>query len=633
MKGIFLRRLLVLLIAALLVACGFMISSYIYFSRNAYMNMRLLDMSPEAEALSQLVKEYGGNALASDSFMRLFNSMVQKKDTTAFVVDVNRNITFYEQGGLPAENEAVLASLGEYIDLVLSGQRVEHNNVHLSRSGRMLMIGMPVTAEDGTVQAGVFLLESAASMDMATRRLNSSLAMLICVVMPLILLLSSYGVRRITAPLHNIAETALEIANGNLDLRLNENLPGEVGILARALNNLCEALSRTIYQLSTEKSRLDQLLYSLSDGVVATDITGALTHYNPAVMRMFGAVKADTREELISDESIWKAFDNVLESLKPVTLKYKQPGDRTLWITISPVNSQDGTVNGVVGLFKDMTELERLEQTRRDYVANVSHELRSPLTAMQGLLEPLSDGMVKNEEDRQMYYKIMLHEVIRLSRLITDMLTLSRLQSGTEYMEYSRVNVKELMTDVAEGFRQTAAANGITIITDIPEDLPYALTDSDRIEQVLIILIDNAIKFTPSGGTITVKAENGQKLTISVTDTGCGIPEQDLPHIFERFYKVDKSRNSPGTGLGLSIAKYIMEKLDESITVESRPDDGTTFKFTLKKYFRNAIPLGPAEEHSIKYAPPQTIKPADGVSRNEVQDAPYEVLNLKDEFK
>lgn len=418
---------------------------------------------------------------------------------------------------------------------------------------------------------------------------------------------------------------------GDFDVRVpNEEAPGEVGLLARSLNELCERLSKTIYQLRSEKGQLNHILRSLSDGVVAMDGLGALTQYNPAVMRMFGSVEVNTREDLVADASLWKVFDQVYATGKSRMITYDMPGDRTLWITISAVLTEDGECTGVVGLFKDMTEMERVEKMRREYVANVSHELRTPLTAVRGLLEPLADGMVKDEAVRQRYYKTMLHEVLRLSRLISDMMTLSRLQSGTEYMEVSKVDVAELLHDVAQSYVQTAKSKGIELRVNTQETVE-ALTDSDKVEQILIILIDNAMRYTPKGGSITLKLKNGNRLIVSVEDTGCGIPQEDVPHLFERFYKVDKSRKEGGTGLGLSIAYQIIEKLGEKITVTSELGKGTCFAFTLKKYVSNAIALGPAHETApininMEGYEPQQKAAVNQKDKRKPRDAEYEVL-------
>ncbi len=184
------------------------------------------------------------------------------------------------------------------------------------------------------------------------------------------------------------------------------------------------------------------------------------------------------------------------------------------------------------------------------------------------------------------------------------------------------MNIDELVHDVAEGYAGTANQNGIELAVDA-ENNPDALTDPDRIEQALVILLDNAMRYTPAGGSITLSVKNGKRLLVSVADTGCGIPENDLPHVFERFYKVDKSRNEGGTGLGLSIAKYIMEKLEENITVDSELNKGTRFTFTVKKYVSNAIPLGPASEERILHAAPDA---GEASAEKTVADALYEVI-------
>lgn len=456
-------------------------------------------------------------------------------------------------------------------------------------------------------------------------RLRNMLMLLTAVVIPVILIFSIISIRQITQPLHKMSEAAIEMSKGNFAIRLDENSSGEVGVLSRALNTLCGTLSQTIYQLSTERDQFDAILQSLTDGVAVTDSLGMITHYNPALMRMFGAVNVHSREALIADPLVWEAFDEVYIHGEAQTITYPMAQEKTLWITLSPVKNEKGERTGVVGLFKDMTEMERLEATRREYVANVSHELRTPLTAVRGLLEPLSDGMVTNEEDRQRYYKIMLHEIVRLSRLISDMMMLSRLQSGTEYMELSRVDMNELIADVAASYSTAAAQHGVHLVVDAMET-PEAFTDPDRIEQVLVILLDNAMRYTPEGGSITLSLRDGERLIVSVCDTGCGIPEADLPHIFERFYKVDKSRNEGGTGLGLSIAKYIMDKLDESISVESEVGKGTCFTFTVKRYNKRAIQLGPAVERlsAMEPAPEEFVK-----DEKNMLDAPFEVLEGK----
>jgi len=269
---------------------------------------------------------------------------------------------------------------------------------------------------------------------------------------------------------------------------------------------------------------------------------------------------------------------------------YNLPGDRVLWISIVPVLSESEGCIGAVGLFKDATDIEKLERMRNEYVANISHELRTPLTSLRGLLEPLSDGMVKDPEAQKRYYTIMLREVERLSRLITDMLQLSRLQAGTEAMEMTMFDVNELLEEVSQSFQTEAKKRNIRIELETHENLSSVLSDRDRIEQVLVILIDNALRYAKT--TIRLRAqETPHEVLIDVWDDGIGISKENLSRVFERFFKVDSSRKDGGTGLGLSIAKKIMDQLEEQIEVDSKEGEWTCFRFTLKKYVSNAIPL------------------------------------------
>lgn len=633
MKSIFLRRLLLALIITLLIASATMVGGYAFISRDTYTEIKLKEMAPKADAAEQLIIEFLDGQITEEAFIRLSKTQMLAVNGATLFVDQENRCMQYQDSIFGMSPEDMQQALSEEITTVLSGEKVSTDSVCLpGKRPNALVVGTPIFMPDGTLAGGIFVIKSAQEIIGATAKLSTSLFWIAAIVLPVTLLITSWRIRRITEPLHTMSEAAIAMSKGNFDIRVNEDEIGEVGVLARALNGLCAGLSQTIYQLKTEKSQLDQILQSLTDGVAATDEVGMLTHYNAALMRMFGAVNVEKREELVPDPKIWRAFDEVFETGEPQSITYPMAGDKTLWITIAPVVTDGGQRVGVAGLFKDMTEMERLEAMRREYVANVSHELRTPLTAVRGLLEPLADGMVKDEEDRQRYYRIMLHEVLRLSRLITDMMTLSRLQSGTEYMEVVRVDMNTLIRDIASGYSGPARQKGIELVVDSPKPVPDAMTDPDRIEQVLIILIDNAMRYTPEGGTITIGMCNAKdSIILTVTDTGCGISKDDLPHIFERFYKVDKSRGEGGTGLGLSIAQFIMEKLGESITVESEPGKGTRFILTVKRYVRNAIALGPAGEGRGRYGDEQAEEPNERKDEKEngtdtIVDAPYEVI-------
>ncbi len=632
MRSIFLWRMLLMLSITVLLAALFMMGGYMYLSRDTYTAIKLSELLPKAKIVCQVVQEYQLQEISSQAFHNIVGRMMEEDDTICVITDANGEIGYLNEEAFGPDIDVAQAKglLKEEMQTVLSGQNLQKDNIRLSNGEFVIAAGVPIKAQDNATVGAVLLLKSVEEINAATGELNAALLLAAVIVFPLTMVISSFAFRRITGPLHRMGEVAIQMSKGDFQVRANEDEVGEVGLLARALNTLCDNLSHTIHQLRAEKSQLNQILASFTEGVAATDSLGMLTHYNPALMEMFGAVCINSRMDLVPDAAVWQAFDAVFQSGEPQSMHYPLPGERMLWITISPVVTEAGDRAGVVGLFKDMTEMERLERTRREYVANVSHELRTPLTAVRGLLEPLADGMVKSEEDRQRYYRIMLREVLRLSRLITDMMELSRLQSGTGYMELSQVEINEVLQDVLQGYEKEAKQRGISLQLETVE-LPTVLTDPDRVEQVLVILLDNAMRYTPRDGKITLKAEDGARLKISVQDTGCGIPKEDQEHVFDRFYKVDKSRKEGGTGLGLSIAKFIMDKLGETIWLESEPGKGACFSFTLKKYVKNAIPLGPVQEawkeqETIALSSDEVEQALPKTDAFGSQDAPYEVL-------
>ena len=389
-------------------------------------------------------------------------------------------------------------------------------------------------------------------------------------------------------PVARLRDVAVAMSEGDLEVRADENAYGELGELGKAVNQLSYQLSRNMYTLIVERNRLRNMLNGLSEGIVAIDAKGEITHTNPALDKFFTRQKTavhlpDPRMKVIDDKSVWDDFDAVIQSGEPMS-RNMQARDMILRMTITPIVDEIGSIAGAVGLFSDITQMERLERTRREYVSNVSHELRTPLTAMRALVEPLSEGMVTEEADRQRYYGIILREIQRLSRLINDQLELSRLQSGNLAIQKSVMALDDVVYDVCDRYSTIAAEHGLELKleTDFTQ-CPPVYANADRVEQMLIILVDNAIKYTEEG-SVTVSADwDDERVVMHVKDTGIGIEENDLPYVFDRFYKVDKAHSGKGSGLGLSIAKELLKRMDEEIWVTSEKGKGTEFSFTLHR--------------------------------------------------
>ncbi|MBQ6122788.1 MAG: HAMP domain-containing protein [Clostridia bacterium] len=389
-------------------------------------------------------------------------------------------------------------------------------------------------------------------------------------------------------PVARLRNAAVAMSEGDLEVRADENAYGELGELGKAVNQLSYQLSRNMYTLIVERNRLRNMLNGLSEGIVAIDAKGEITHTNPALEKFFTRQKTaihlpDPRMKVIDDKSVWDDFDSVIQSGAPMS-RNMQARDMILRLTITPIVDEIGSIAGAVGLFSDITQMERLERTRREYVSNVSHELRTPLTAMRALVEPLSEGMVTEEADRQRYYGIILREIQRLSRLINDQLELSRLQSGNLAIQKSVMALDDVVYDVCDRYTSIAAEHGLELKleTDFTQ-CPPVYANADRVEQMLIILVDNAIKYTEEG-SVSVSADwDDERVVMHVKDTGIGIEENDLPYVFDRFYKVDKAHSGKGSGLGLSIAKELLKRMDEEIWVTSEKGKGTEFSFTLHR--------------------------------------------------
>ena len=391
MNSVFFRRLLATLTVCILLASAIMVGGYAYLIQDAYAEIKLEEMQDKAELLRQLVLERAAGEIGAEAFERLGASYMEAVDAATLVINAEGALSYVRaEEGYPSSVDMQKA-LEPVIAEILAGRSVARRDVEINGAGHMLVTAVPVEG-----QGGVLLMKKAGEVTLASRRLSVLLLWVALIVVPLSLFATILRIKRETSPLHAISEAAISMSKGDFSLRLDEEEPGEVGVLSRALNNLCETLSGTIYQLRFEKGQLDEILQSLTDGVAAFDGSGTLTHCNSALMRMFGAVNAQRREDITEDKELWSTFDQVFENGKAQTITYPLPGERMLWISVSPVINEDGTRNGVVGLFKDMTEMERLEATRREYVANVSHELRTPLTAVRGLLEPLADGMVQD---------------------------------------------------------------------------------------------------------------------------------------------------------------------------------------------------------------------------------------------
>ncbi len=559
--------------------------SYTYFAQKAYFDLEQTELNQMADSIQVMVSLLFEQDVSANTLRQYFDALLQSNEISfiAKISDRIGNSVIIESSDLPDN-----VYMQKLYDQLYKDEQIGPDNYKLVNRSGSIYVARPVVTDH--FHGNLLLIRKISNSNNAFFRLSRSIWIVLLLLLPLLILTSYFAVKQLLHPITEMTQVAKQLSKGNYDVRTKDDYPGELGLFAKTMNNMSGALSSTIHQLENEKRQLGYILSSFTDGVAAINKQGELTHYNPALMKLFGAVDVHSTMDLVPDRSIWEAFDSVVDSQEPRMFHYNLPGDRVLWISIVPVLSESEGCIGAVGLFKDATDIEKLERMRNEYVANISHELRTPLTSLRGLLEPLSDGMIKDPEAQKRYYTIMLHEVERLSRLITDMLQLSRLQAGTEAMEMTMFDVNELLEEVSQSFQTEAKKRNIRIELETHENLSPVLSDRDRIEQVLVILIDNALRYAKT--TIRLRAqETPHEVLIDVWDDGIGISKENLSRVFERFFKVDSSRKDGGTGLGLSIAKKIMDQLEEQLEADSKEGEWTCFRFTLKKYVSNAIPL------------------------------------------
>jgi two-component system, OmpR family, phosphate regulon sensor histidine kinase PhoR len=391
--------------------------------------------------------------------------------------------------------------------------------------------------------------------------------------------------RRISEALSDMRGQAAAVAAGNLDAAVVPARTQELGDLGRAFNSMTEQLRSTVTELERVRTRLEATLANLSDGVIITDDRGYVVLANDSARAMLavrGAVVGERVVEVARDHDLAAMVDQALTTQEGVDERLIRHGlSRLILQAAGRRLDATGERIGVVVL-RDVTELRRLEEVRRDFVANVSHELRTPLTSIRALVETLEAGALHDPEVSTDFLPRIGSEVDRLAQIVDELLDLARLESGRMHLALEPVAPESLIQRVVQRMAPTTERAGLTVNFSVAPETPMVAADRARVDQVLLNLVHNAVKFTPSGGAIKVVAApvNGA-VEFQVQDTGVGVSPSELSRLFERFYKTDRARRSMGTGLGLAIAKHIVQAHGGTIWAERNQGGGTIFVFRL----------------------------------------------------
>lgn len=460
------------------------------------------------------------------------------------------------------------------------------------QGSNVLYIAVPVLGGD-QVYGAVRFAVPLGNVYKDLRGLWISIGMGLLVVALLSTLIGMYFASGIARPIEAITRVTQRIAGGAFHERVRYRSQDEVGVLGESVNLMATRLSEQIEDLIQEKSKLEGIIAHMESGVIVVDRAGRIQVVNQTAEHMFQPANGrrlfgQWHWEIGRSYGLSSMIDEVLLTggSRRDEISLTNPEETSIEAYVTPIQGKNDTIVGAVVILHDISKWRRLEHMRTEFVANVSHELRTPVTAVRGFAETLLDGAMEDPDTRNQFIKIIYEESDRMSRLVSELLDLSKIESGHSVLQFESSNVNQIALSIVESLSNQAEKNGLQLEAHLPDPPVFAEVARDRISQVLVNLVGNAIAYTPEGGKIDVIVEDaGDNVTLLVRDTGIGIPREDLPHVFERFYRVDKarSRRSGGTGLGLAIVKHIIEAHKGTVKVQSELGKGTTFWFTLPK--------------------------------------------------
>lgn len=441
--------------------------------------------------------------------------------------------------------------------------------------------GVPVKSADETRYI-VYIKDSREEVD---DMINNILSIIFMALGLGIIISIAFGFllsKTIISPISSLTQKAQRITSGDFGDTIEVNSSDEIGLLTKTFNDMAVELNQTLGEIKGERDKVETILRHMADGIMAFDNHGKIIHINPAAKKVLGYENVEKMHfndifrptELTITRVMFSGEYEAIE-------KQMELGEKEIKLVFAKFKTED-TPGGVVVVIQDITQQQKLENSRREFVANVSHELRTPLTTVKGYVETMMDSVEEDDIDKDMFATFLgtvNKETDRMTRLVKDLLTLSKLDYGHRELKKEDVDISYLVMGIVERMKINASSKNVKLTYEPTNQLPIIMGDKDRLEQVIVNIISNAIKYTPGGeGTVFVSTGRMyQNVYIKIKDNGMGIPKDDLPHVFERFYRVDKarSREQGGTGLGLAISNEIIKEHGGKITISSDYGVGT----------------------------------------------------------
>lgn len=539
------------------------------------------ELAAEAQLISIQITEDLAEFAAGDN---LSPYAVQYKEITG-----NRVTIISEDGTVAGESDYLAADMENHLErpevqAALKNQNEPSIRMSATLRERLIYVATPVY-QNGDLIGVVRLAKSLAEFDSTVNKLRTLLWIVAGISLAVSILFMMLQSSKWLNPLRKISEKIHQASEGELRVIEGKERRDEIGLVVAAHNAQVEKSQRQIQELKNERTKLAAILFNMSDGVILVNARGDVTLINPTAQKMFSygleANEGESLIEVVRQHQILELWQETVRTGKSQSTIIETSLDKE---NIQVISSLLGAVlpGEVLLLFQDLTLMRKLETVRKDFVSNISHELRTPLASLKALSETLQGGALQDPKVSKKFLQQMDEEIDNLNQMVMELLELAKIESGKVPFEKKIVTVAEVINRPIERMRLQAERSGLSIESRMEGELPSVQVDLPRIQQVLINLIHNAIKFTPPGGKISiVMSRENELILFRIADSGIGIPANELERIFERFYKSDRSRSGGGTGLGLSISRHIIEAHGGKIWAKSDPGKGSEFCFTI----------------------------------------------------
>jgi signal transduction histidine kinase len=555
-------------------------SVLIYYFRGFFFDKREEEIIKNTSSILNIIAE---SSLEEDfniikNWIRIVANI---NEGQAWLIDENGYLVMSYPFTMNLNNQVIFQNYEKIFEGKIIRQRVESQHF----DNPMLLIGMPVDNQNQP-DYGLLIFTSVASINSTIDQIQKIMIYISLFAAVLTFIVSYFWSKSLTTPLKKISNTAIKLSEGNLGETVDVKSENEIKVVADSLNYLSNTLKDTVNNLTEEKNKLKHVLKGMDEGVIVIGNNKKVILNNDSAKKLLNlesSIEESNIENIIDNQEILDVFNESIKNQKTIQKELSTIDDKRIILYSSPIYNNDDKFFGIVCLIRDISERYRFEQLQKQFITNVSHELKTPLSSIKGAGEVLDDGIIQDEEKRKEYYKMIVKESNRLEDMVENILSISRLEEKKQNRKLNSFNIKDIVEETVKIFEEKKDKNQ-RIKLNIKDNNLKTNVNKNEIKQALINLIDNALKFSEKDTKVEVglKDENNE-IKVWVKDNGIGIDEKEIKNIWERFYQVDKTRSpdKDGTGLGLSIVKQLIERNQGRVYVKSKVNNGSEFGFYL----------------------------------------------------